>query len=188
MQAFYPLHGQRPRPENGSTIDDEQAILYHLAPLAAARSPEVALASMRKQHWESPQMAVRDGEVDRRSAKRVAVEMFARESDNDRLFVHPATNLSASGIFLESHSYSQRTALERRFINLEFELPEATRTIRVRGEVVGTRRVRGYSHGLAVKFIDLNDDDYKRIDSYVETRRAEGDSEGPMTEAAPTGI
>ncbi len=129
-----------------------------------------------------------EGVAERRTAKRVAVELFARERDGERLFVHPATNLSASGIFLESHSYSQRNAIERRYVELEFELPESERTVLVRGEVIGTRRVRGYSHGLAVRFLDLDDDNYGLIDEFVERQRAMGAAEGPVSEAAPTGV
>ena len=128
------------------------------------------------------------GVAERRTARRVAVELFARENDGERLFVHPATNLSASGIFLESHSYSQRNAIDRRFMELEFELPETEHTVSVRGEVIGSRRVRGYSHGLAVRFTNLEDADYELIDSFVEQQRALGAAEGPTSEAAPTDI
>ena len=137
---------------------------------------------------EPPPAPETGGHSERRTAKRVAVELFAREHDGERLFVHPATNLSASGIFLESHSYSQRNAIARRFMELEFELPETEHTVSVRGEVIGSRRVRGYSHGLAVKFINLDDVDYALIDGFVEQQRALGAAEGPTSEAAPTDL
>ena len=107
------------------------------------------------------------GRQDRRSAERVAVDLFVQERDGDRLFVHPATNLSATGIFIESHSYSLRNALDRRFIDLEFQLPEGPSAIRVRGEVIGARRVRGFSHGLAVRFLDLAEADRQFVAGYV---------------------
>lgn len=101
--------------------------------------------------------------VERRGAQRVSVEFFVQERDGDRLFVHPATNLSATGIFIESASYSLRNSMERRFIDLEIDLADVSdgqnasdkvmpEMIAVRGEVVGARRVRGFSHGLAVRF------------------------------------
>ncbi len=136
---------------------------------------------------KSPIARPPEGVAERRTAKRVTVEIFARERDGERLFVHPATNLSASGIFLESHSYSQRNAIDRRYVALEFELPESDHTVVVRGEVIGTRRVRGYSHGLAVRFLDLEEGDYELIDEFVERQRALGAAEGPVSEAAPTG-
>lgn len=127
-----------------------------------------------------------DGE-DRRSAQRVEVEMFVRERDGDRMFVHPALNLSATGIFLESHSYSLRSALDRHYIELEFELPDAEDPIAVRGEVVGTRRLQGFSTGLAIAFIDLSPEHHDKIARFVSERLEDGDSEGPRDEAAPTG-
>jgi len=133
-----------------------------------------------------PETAKSAASTERRKAERVAVEMFVRERDGDRLFVHPATNLSACGIFLESHSYSQRNAIERKFMDLEFELPDGGRTIMARGEVIGSRRVRGYSHGLAIAFVDLEADAREVIGAYVEERLASGDSVGPISEAAPT--
>ncbi len=136
-----------------------------------------------------PINAIRDEELtgeDRRSARRVSVEMFVRERDGQRMWVHPATNLSASGIFLESHSYSQRSVLDREYMELEFELPELEMPIIVRGEVIGQRRVNGYAHGLAVAFIDLSPEHHDAIATYVDQRLEDGDSEGPANEAAPT--
>ncbi len=127
-------------------------------------------------------------EEDRRSAQRVEVELFVREVDGDRMFVHPALNLSATGIFLESHSYSLRSALDRQYIELEFELPDAESSIAVRGEVVGTRRLRGFSTGLAIAFIDLSPEDQDHIDRYVADRLRAGGQEGPSEEAAPTAM
>lgn len=133
-----------------------------------------------------PETAAAASGIDRRKARRVAVEMFVRERDGDRLFVHPATNLSECGIFLESHSYSQRNAIERQFMDLEFELPDAGETISARGVVIGSRRVRGYSHGLAIAFVDLDLAARELIEKYVDQRLAQGASVGPPSEAAPT--
>jgi len=124
--------------------------------------------------------------LERRGAQRVAVDFFVEEHDGDRLFVHPASNLSATGIFIESHAYSLRNAVERRFIDLEFLLPDNDRAITVRGEVIGARPVRGFSHGLAVRFLDLAAEDGERLRLYIEQRLAAGASEGPLHEAAPT--
>ena len=125
--------------------------------------------------------------VERRGAQRVAVDLFVQERDGDRLFVHPASNLSASGIFIESHSYSLRNALDRKFIDLEFSLPDQVERIAVRGEVVGARRVRGFSHGLAVRFLDLSEGDRQKLELFVVSRLAAGEVEGPASEAAPVG-
>lgn len=123
---------------------------------------------------------------ERRAADRVAVEFFVRERDGDRLFVHPALNLSATGIFLESHAYSLRNAMERRFIDLEFELPDSDEQLHARGEVIGVRRVSGQTHGLAVRFVDVDEAAAKRIEAFIEARLEAGDGEGPSAEAAPT--
>ncbi len=132
------------------------------------------------------QVANTPSAIERRGARRVAVDLFVQERDGDRLFVHPATNLSASGIFIESHSYSLRNALDRRFIDLEFSLPGDKLPIVVRGEVLGARRTGGFSHGLAVRFLDLANDAENRLTTFVERKLAEGVGEGPTSEAAPT--
>jgi hypothetical protein len=124
--------------------------------------------------------------AERRGAQRVAVELFVRELDGERTFVHPALNLSASGIFLESHSYSRRSAIERQYLDLEFELPDPPLQVQVRGEVVATRRLAGFSTGLAVAFIDLSPEQHDAIAQFVAGRLAAGESEGPRDEAAPT--
>lgn len=129
--------------------------------------------------------AAQTSHAERRSCARVAVDLFVQERDGDRLFVHPATNLSCSGIFIESHSYSLRNALDRRYIELEFQLPDHDAPIAVRGEVIGARRTRGFSHGLAVRFLDLGDGDRRSLAEFVLRRLAEGAGEGPASEAAP---
>jgi len=123
--------------------------------------------------------------VERRHAQRVSVDLFVQERDGDRLFVHPATNLSAGGIFIESASYSLRSALDRRFVDLEFSLP-AGPSVRARGEVVESRRLRGFAHGLAVRFVDLDPAAEQAIGHWVAAQLAAGESEGPLHEAAPT--
>ena len=125
-------------------------------------------------------------ERDRRGAARVAVELFVRERDGERMFVHPALNLSATGIFLESHSYARRNSLDRQYMELEFELPDDGQAISVRCEVIGTRHMRGFSTGLAVAFIDLTEKQYGAIAAYVQNQLEAGESEGPRDEAAPT--
>lgn len=125
------------------------------------------------------------GPIERRLARRVTVDLFVQENDGERVWLHPATNLSASGIFIESHSYSLRNAVERKFIDLKFQLPDASPPIQTRGEVLGARRVRGFSHGLAVRFLDLSELDRDRLAEFVARRLAAGDGEGPENEAAP---
>lgn len=134
-----------------------------------------------------------EGPIERRQSRRVTVDLFVQENDGERVWLHPATNLSASGIFIESHSYSLRNAVERQFIDLQFQLPDSTLQktdgappICTRGQVLGARRVRGFSHGLAVRFLDLNDRDRDRLAEFVARRLAAGDGEGPESEAAPT--
>jgi hypothetical protein len=144
---------------------------------------------MSDDHEDSPVPnpdAPPEGQGERRAASRVEVDLFVREYDGERLFVHPALNLSATGIFLESASYSLRSALERQFVDLELEVPGHDEPIRVQGRVVGARRVRGFSHGLAVQFTNLSPEARAAIADYVETRLASGAGEGPSSEAAPT--
>lgn len=115
--------------------------------------------------------------IERRESRRVTVDLFVQENDGERVWLHPATSLSASGIFLESHSYSLRNAVERRYLDLEFTLPNSPAPIRTRGEVLDARRSRGFSHGLAVRFLDLAESDRARLAHFVADRLAAGDSE-----------
>ncbi len=127
-----------------------------------------------------------EGPIERRRSRRVMVDLFVQENDGTRIWQHPATNLSASGIFIESHSFSQRNSAEPRILELQFQLPDASPPIRTRGQVLGARRVRGFAHGLAVRFLDLNDTDRERLAQFVAKRLAAGDGEGTDDEAAPT--
>ena len=127
-----------------------------------------------------------EGPIERRTSRRVTVDLFVQENDGERVWLHPATNLSASGIFIESHSYSLGNASSRQFIQLQFQLPDTSPPIQARGQVLGARRVRGFSHGLAVRFLDLSDSDRDRLTDFVARRLAAGDGEGPENEAAPT--
>ncbi len=146
-------------------------------------SSAAALAGARPNRGPS---GLQQGQLERRNAHRAAVDLFVQERDGERLFVHPATNLSATGIFIESHSYSLRNALERKYIDLEFALPDEEALIAVRGEVIGARRTRGFAHGLAIRFLNLREGDRGRIDAFVVRKLAEGAGEGPASEAAPT--
>ena len=132
-----------------------------------------------------PDRALPPPAVERRHAQRVSVDLFVQERDGDRLFVHPATNLSAGGIFIESASYSLRSALDRRFVDLEFALPGGP-SVQARGEVVESRRLRGFAHGLAVRFLDLDPALSQAIAQWVDGQLQAGESEGPLHEAAPT--
>ena len=126
------------------------------------------------------------GPIERRQSRRVMDDLIVQETDGDRVWLHPATNLSASGIFIESHSFTQRAGNDPRVLDLQFQLPDAPSPICARGQVLGSRRARGFSHGLAVRFLDLTEVDRKRLADFVARRLAAGDGEGPDSEAAPT--
>lgn len=124
--------------------------------------------------------------IERRTSRRVMVDLFVQENDGTRVWMHPATNLSASGIFIESHSFSLRNAQEQPVIDMQFQLPDDSPPIRTHGQVMGSRRVRGFARGLAVRFVDLSDIDRERLTAFIERRLAAGDDEGPENTAAPT--
>lgn len=100
---------------------------------------------------------------DRRSARRIPVEMWVEESTDRELYFQRGANISVGGIFLErTIPHSKGTV-----VNLRFTLPEDTSPIKVKGEIVNVGEDPS-ELGMGVKFIGLTDADLKRIEQFIE--------------------
>jgi uncharacterized protein (TIGR02266 family) len=100
---------------------------------------------------------------ERRSSPRIPVEMWVEESTDRELYFQRGANISAGGIFLErTIPHSKGT-----IVNLQFTLPEDSVPIRVKGEIVNVGDATG-ELGMGVKFLDLKDEDLRRIEEFIE--------------------
>ncbi len=102
---------------------------------------------------------------DRRQSSRTPVDFFVEERRGERTVLHPAINLSTTGLYLlagdEHGAFDPSRELE-----LEFTLPT--------GHVIDTRARIAYLDdrmgqlGLAVSFIDLADAHLAALSRFVE--------------------
>lgn len=106
----------------------------------------------------------RQGE--RRRTKRVPVEMWVEETLEDALYFQRSANLSAGGLFFEQTIPHPIGTL----VNLKFTLPGYDEPIETQGEIVGTPVEEGL--GMAVKFIDLTEQQRESIERFVEATGA----------------
>ena len=89
---------------------------------------------------------------DRRAGDRVPLQMFLNQYLRDRLFRGMTSNISASGLYLETVRAARRRQPEmHRPIGLEFELPGTGEVIWARGEVCYRREDR-YTLGYGIRF------------------------------------
>lgn len=96
--------------------------------------------------------------AERRGATRVPVGFYVNEIIEERLRSSFATNLSASGLFLERTFESDRETPSREVhrgdVQLEIPLPGTTESLWVRGEVVYDS-CGSVFHGRAVRFVAM---------------------------------
>ncbi len=111
---------------------------------------------------EAAGRAATESDDDRREWPRIPVETWVEESSDRELYFQRGANISVGGIFL------QRTIPHTRgtVINLRFTLPGDASPVKVRGEIVNVGD-HADDLGMGVKFLDLDDDDRKRIESFI---------------------
>lgn len=108
-------------------------------------------------------------ESEKRGSQRVPVKLKVDwKSAGNFLFEH-ATNISEQGIFIETESPMEPGTA----IDLQFQLPEASKKIEVRGEVTWVNPVRpvgseNYNPGMGIRFTDLKEGDKDKILSLVK--------------------
>ncbi len=106
---------------------------------------------------------------EKRGAQRVPVKLKVDwKSEGNFLFEH-ATNISEQGIFIETENPMQPGTA----IDLQFQLPEASKKIEVRGEVTWVNPIRppgseNYNPGMGIRFTNLNEGDKDTILSLVK--------------------
>ena len=101
---------------------------------------------------------------DRRRAVRAPIDLWMEESKGNELYFRRTGNLSAGGVYFEQsipHPLGTR-------VNLKFSLPGQDRVIETLAEIVNTPGDKD-GLGMGVRFIDLDDTDRTRIESYVRT-------------------
>lgn len=107
---------------------------------------------------------------DRRRQQRHTVRLGVTLTSESNLYVGFADNISEGGLFVATHELMPIGTA----VDLEFELPERTEPLRVRGEVRWQRAVSDLDDhvfpGFGVKFIDLGEREAKAIAEFLETR------------------
>jgi hypothetical protein len=95
---------------------------------------------------------------ERRRGRRVPVELWIEAEAGDELYFHRAANLSVGGAFFD------KTIPEPagKVVQLRFSLPGGAE-IACSGEIVNAK-----DFAMGVKFIDLKEDDRRRIEELVD--------------------
>ena len=104
-----------------------------------------------------------DGFTEKRSARRIPVEMWVEESTDRELYFQRGANISVGGIFL------QRTIPHAKgtIVLLRFTLPGDTRPIEVKGEIVNIGDDDA-DLGMGLRFVNLGDEDERRIADFIQ--------------------
>ena len=99
---------------------------------------------------------------------------YSDESDAVNLF-YVTSDISQRGVFIKTpQPLEEGTKLELLIsLHTSMDLNEAADQISVHG-VVTHSRMEGYESGMGVRFEDLNEPDWQRIQAYVESRKQGG--------------
>ena len=100
---------------------------------------------------------------DRRSSERLPVDMWVEEATDRELYFQRSANISEGGIYLE-HTIPHPRGTR---VSLRFILPRESEPLQVRGEIVNVSDAPG-ELGMGVKFVDLDQQDLKRIQSFIQ--------------------
>ncbi len=110
------------------------------------------------------------GSENRRAGYRIPLQMFMNQHVADRSFRCMATNLSPSGLYV--NSLAQLVERERpQVIGLEFELPEVSETIWARGEV-RYDKADNYFRGTGIEITGIARAHQRLIHDYVCEQRS----------------
>jgi uncharacterized protein (TIGR02266 family) len=109
---------------------------------------------------------------DRRASPRIPVEMWVEESTDRELYFQRGANISAGGIYLErTIPHSKGTV-----VNLQFTLPDDSEPIKVKGEIVNVGD-DPTELGMGVKFVELSENDERRIQNFIDRASEQDDDE-----------
>lgn len=102
---------------------------------------------------------------ERRQDSRCAVDFFVQEIREDRTYLHPAINLSSSGIYILV-SDDRRAVDSQSTLALEFTLPTGV-PVKATGQVAYVDDRHG-QRGLGVQFAEITDDDRGAIGGFID--------------------
>lgn len=105
---------------------------------------------------------------ERRSARRISVEMWVEQTVGRELYFQHAANISEGGLFLE-RTVPQPTGT---VVTLKFTFPGEAQPIEVRGEIANTGG-DDEDLGMGVKFLDLDAATRARIRAFIEREASE---------------
>ena len=102
---------------------------------------------------------------ERRSYRRISVNMWVREEKDDYYFLYKATDISEGGFFLEKKIENPNSQMRSTF---KFTLPKSSRLISVDGIVAfTTTSASGHQPGSGVKFLNVTNQDRKLITKFL---------------------
>ena len=108
--------------------------------------------------WHKPP-AMKPEAEDKRSQRRIPVEIWMEVEGEGELYFQRASNLSVGGAF-----FTQTFPLPfGTKAQLRFTLPGDPHQIECKAEIVNTKEL-----GMGVRFLDLKDDDYRRIETLID--------------------
>ncbi len=118
--------------------------------------------------------------AERRRDKRVPlkVQVFVRDEEYDGTIFFYTSNISTSGMFLESDLLLDEGT---EFV-LEFTLPTVSKFIKARGKVVWVSKpgIVGVNYespaGMGVKFLEISEDDRKKVEEFIRKKLEKLDS------------
>lgn len=99
--------------------------------------------------------------LERRRATRANVVIPIEVRDSRGFSLHSTRDISAGGVFFDRaipHAVGAR-------VQLSFQLPGDTRSIRCSGEVANVPDAKGY--GMGIRFLDLSPADGQRIEAFT---------------------
>ena len=103
--------------------------------------------------------------AERRSSKRISVNMWVREEQGDYYFLYKAADIGEGGLFLEKKIEKPHSQVRSTF---KFTLPKSSRLISAEGIVAYTQTSTENSRvGSGIRFICLNNQDKKLLTKFI---------------------
>ena len=108
---------------------------------------------------------------ERRSVRRAPIRIWAKEISENMTSFHLVSNISHTGLHIEKKLPLPMGAT----INLELELTGPGEKIQVKGIVNNTYKDADLNvMGTGVEFVDISEDDKKKIDDYLKQTKLQG--------------
>ncbi|MFP4600243.1 MAG: TIGR02266 family protein [Persicimonas sp.] len=125
---------------------------------------------MSKSSDSTEEMETDQVSIERREQPRVAVNLAVTMTSDSNFYVGFADNVSEGGLFVATHELLPIGDT----IDLEFRLPDQDEPFEVKAEICWHRTVsdrrNGVLPGFGARFVDLDDEDHDRLQSFVDDR------------------